>query len=101
MPGRGDALMNAAQCEEGMASTQAFVTDLFESAKEARAKGLDLKATFDATKAKMDPKYGDWVIYEHCMPFDASRAWDEAGGMERPQIWTAERDKEMWAKLNG
>ena len=101
VPGRGDALMNAAQCEEGMAMTQAFVTDLFESAKEARARGQDLKAMFDAAKARMDPKYGNWVIYEHCMPFDASRAYDEAGGMERPQIWTAERDREMWTKLNG
>ena len=101
VPGRGDALMNAAQCEEGMAMTRAFVTDLFEAAKESRAKGHGLKAMFDATKAHMDPKYGDLVIYEHCMPFDASRAFDEAGGMDRPQIWTAERDQEMWAKLNG
>lgn len=101
VPGRGDALMTPEACEEGMASTQAFVTDLFECAKEAQAKGQDLKQMFDATKATMDPKYGDWVIYEHCMPFDASRAYDEAGGMERPQIWTAERDQEMWEKLNG
>jgi hypothetical protein len=35
------------------------------------------------------------------MPFDASRAYDEAGGMDRPQIWTAERDQEMWETLNG
>ena len=101
VPGRGDALVTPAQCEEGMSQTRAFVTDLFECAKEARAGGQDLKQMFEAAKAKMDPIYGDWVIYEHCMPFDASRAWDEAGGMDRPQIWTAERDQEMWTKLNG
>jgi glyoxylase-like metal-dependent hydrolase (beta-lactamase superfamily II) len=101
VPGRGDALMTPDECEAGMAQTQAFVTDLFECAKEARVNGLDLKQMFDAAKAKMDPKYGDWVIYEHCMPFDAARAYDEAGGMDRPQIWTAERDQEMWAKLQG
>jgi glyoxylase-like metal-dependent hydrolase (beta-lactamase superfamily II) len=101
VPGRGDALTTAEQCEEGMDSTQAFVTDLFDCAKAAHEKGQNLKQMFDATKAKMDPKYGDWVIYEHCMPFDASRAYDEAGGMERPQIWTAERDQEMWETLNG
>jgi glyoxylase-like metal-dependent hydrolase (beta-lactamase superfamily II) len=101
VPGRGDALMTPEACEAGMAQTQAFITDLFECAREAQARGDDLKAMFDAAKARMDPKYGDWVIYEHCMPFDASRAYDEAGGMERPQIWTAERDQEMWAKLNG
>jgi hypothetical protein len=48
----------------------------------------------------MDPKDGGWVIYEHCMPFDVARAYDEAGGLIRPQIWTAERDREMWSALN-
>ena len=62
--------------------------------------GLDLKGLFDKCKAEMDPKYGDWVIYEHCMPFDVARAFDEAGGMVRPKIWTAERDQEMWGALN-
>lgn len=100
VPGRGDALETPELCEKAMSETQAFLTDLFTSAQEGREKDLNLKDTFDLAKAKMDPKYGDWVIYEHCMPFDVSRAYDEAGGMERPQIWTAERDQEMWGKLN-
>ncbi len=49
----------------------------------------------------MRPKYGHWVIFEHCMPFDVSRAYDEAKGLDRPQIWTAERDLEMWRALEG
>ena len=101
VPGRGDALTTPALCEKAMTETQAFVTDLFEAAKESRRLGRSLKQSFDATRAVMDPKYGGWVIYEHCMPFDVARAYDEAGGMVRPQIWTAERDKEMWGALNG
>ncbi|MQX35591.1 MBL fold metallo-hydrolase [Roseospira navarrensis] len=100
VPGRGDALMTPDQCEEAMAMTQAFISDLFTNAQKGREAGKSLKETYDAIKLAMDPKYGDWVIYEHCMPFDVSRAYDEAGGMVRPQIWTAERDKEMWAALN-
>jgi len=100
VPGRGDALMTPEMCEKAMAETQAFLTDLYETAKKSRAAGKSLKESFDDTKAIMDPKYGDWVIYEHCMPFDVARAYDEAGGMVRPQIWTAERDQEMWAALN-
>ncbi len=99
VPGRGDALTTPALCEKAMADTQAFLTDLFETAKQSQAEGKTLKESFAATKAVMDPKYGDWVIYEHCMPFDVSRAYDEAGGMVRPTIWTAERDKEMWSGL--
>lgn len=100
VPGRGDALVTAAQCEQAMAMTQAFVTDLLACARQARAEGQDLKQMFRAARALMDPKYGDWVIYEHCMPFDAARAYDEAGGLDHPQIWTAERDREMWDALN-
>lgn len=100
VPGRGDALLNPAQCDEALEMTQAFITDLFDTAKEGRDNGSDLKTVFDACKQRMDPKYGDWVIYEHCMPFDVARAYDEAGGMVRPQIWTAERDREMWSALN-
>jgi hypothetical protein len=39
------------------------------------------------------------VIFDHCMPFDVSRAFDEAGGIADPRIWTAARDKEMWQAL--
>ncbi len=100
VPGRGDALTTAAQCEEAMRLTQAFVTDLFDCAQEAKRNDWTLKEAFDRTKARMDAKYGQWVIYEHCMPFDVARAYDEARGVTRPQIWTAERDRDMWSALN-
>ena len=99
VPGRGDALTTPENCEKAMSETQNFLTDLFETAKKSQADGKSLKESFAATKTLMDPKYGDWVIYEHCMPFDVSRAYDEAGGMVRPSIWTAERDKEMWSGI--
>jgi len=38
-------------------------------------------------------------IYEHCLPFDVTRAYDEASGLRDPRIWTADRDREMWAAL--
>ena len=51
------------------------------------------------TRKSMDPVFGHVFIYEHCLPFDVSRAYDEAKGIKNPRIWTAERDKEMWAAL--
>lgn len=100
VPGRGDALLTPEACEESLSSTQAFITDLFAAAREGVEKGLDLKAIYALCRSRMDPKYGTWVIYDHCMPFDVARAVDEAKGLDRPQIWTAERDKDMWAALN-
>ncbi len=45
------------------------------------------------------PKYGHWVIFDHCMPFDVTRCYDEATQYADPRIWTAERDQQMWQAL--
>ena len=60
---------------------------------------MDLKSAMAHTRKSMDPVFGHVFIYEHCLPFDVSRAYDEARGIKNPRIWTAERDKEMWASL--
>ena len=39
------------------------------------------------------------MIFDHCMPFDVTRAYDEATAHPDPRIWTAERDIEMWRAL--
>jgi hypothetical protein len=33
------------------------------------------------------------------MPFNVTRCFDEMGGLADPQIWTAERDTQMWRTL--
>ncbi len=101
VPGRGDALMNAEEIAEAIGGTRAFITDLLESAKKGVAAGHDLRRVYDETYGAMAQRYGNWVIFEHCMPFDVSRAYDEAGGQRDPRIWTAERDIEMWKALQG
>lgn len=99
VPGRGPALTTPEEVKQGIAYTKDFVTTLFQSGKEAVAEKLDLKAAMAHTRRAMDPKFGQVFIYEHCLPFDVSRAYDEASGIRHPRIWTAQRDKEMWAAL--
>lgn len=99
VPGRGPALMTPDAVKAGLAYTRDFVTTLFSSAQEAVAQGMDLKATMALTRRNMDPKFGHVFIYEHCLPFDVTRAHDEAGGLRDPRIWTAERDQQMWHAL--
>jgi glyoxylase-like metal-dependent hydrolase (beta-lactamase superfamily II) len=99
VPGRGAALTNAGMCAEGISGTRSFIADMFESVKAGVAKGHDLKRVHADTDALLRPKYGHWFIYEHCIPFDVSRAYDEATGHRDPRVWTAERDKAMWESL--
>ncbi len=99
VPGRGPALTTPDEVRKGIAYTKDFVTTLFTAGQEAVAEKLDLKAAMAHTRRAMDPKFGHVFIYEHCLPFDVSRAYDEASGMRHPRIWTAQRDQEMWAAL--
>ncbi len=96
VPGRGAALKTEAEAIQAIEFTQNFVRQLLACAREGVAAGKDLKQVYVDTRAKLDPVYGSFPIYEHCMPFDVSRAYDEAKGIKNPRIWTAERDMEMW-----
>ncbi len=99
VPGRGEAMKGQADVNKALDYTKRWVETLFRCGKEAAAQGLDLKASMAHTRKSMDPIFGHVFIYEHCLPFDVSRAYDEAMGIKNPRIWTAERDKEMWAAL--
>ena len=99
VPGRGEALTTPEKVREGIDETRAFLEDVFKIAKAGVAAGQPLKQVYDTALRELRPKYGHWVIFEHCMPFDVSRAYDEAQGIDHPRIWTAERDLEMWQAL--
>jgi glyoxylase-like metal-dependent hydrolase (beta-lactamase superfamily II) len=99
LPGRGPAMMNAADSVAAIEFTQGFVRGLYECAKEGVTSGKTLKQVYEDARKRFDPVYGQYPIYEHCMPFDVSRAYDEASGVAEPRVWTAARDMEMWKSL--
>jgi len=99
VPGRGAALTTAADVAKGLAGTRAFIADVHASVKAGVAAGKDLNAVYKDTYAKLKPKYGHWVIFDHCMPFDVSRCYDEVTQHPDPRIWTADRDRQMWQAL--
>jgi glyoxylase-like metal-dependent hydrolase (beta-lactamase superfamily II) len=101
VPGRGDALCTPQEVEAGIKGTQDFITQMFESVRAGAVAGKPLKDVYQATYAKLKPQFGHWVIFDHCMPFDVSRAYDEATQHPDPRIWTAQRDKDMWSALEG
>ncbi len=101
MPGRGAALKTPGEVADGIALTEDFLTTLYGAVMENVGKGRSLKETYDATRRIMDPKFASFAIYEHCMPFNVARAYDEAKGIDHPVIWTAARDRAMWAALRG
>jgi glyoxylase-like metal-dependent hydrolase (beta-lactamase superfamily II) len=99
VPGRGAALTTPEEVQAGLAGTRSFIADVYASVQEGVAAGKDLKTVYKDTYAKLKPKYGHWVIFDHCMPFDVTRCYDEATQYADPRIWTAERDRQMWEAL--
>ena len=101
VPGRGPALVGAEQVSAGLAATGGFIADVRASVEAGVAAGKDLNAVYKETFARLKPKYGHWVIFDHCMPFDVTRCYDEMTRYADPRVWTAERDREMWETLEG
>ena len=99
VPGRGPALVGEQQVQAGLSSTGGFIADVRASVQAGVAAGKDLNAVYKDTMARLKPKYGHWVIFDHCMPFDVTRCYDEVTQYPDPRIWTAQRDIEMWNAL--
>ena len=101
VPGRGAALTTPEQVAKGLGFTTDFLSTLDGSVRESVAKGRSLKDAFDFVRLAMDPTFKSFALYEHCLPFNVVRAYDEARGIDWPVVWTVERDREMWAALQG
>ncbi len=99
VPGRGPALTTPDAVAQGLAGTKAFISAVRDSVEAGVKAGRDLNAVYKETMAKLQKDYGHWVIFNHCMPFDVTRCYDEVTQYPDPRIWTAERDIEMWKAL--
>jgi glyoxylase-like metal-dependent hydrolase (beta-lactamase superfamily II) len=101
VPGRGAALTTPEQVRQGVAGTRAFISDVWGLVRAGVEAGKDLNAVYHEVYAQLKPRYAHWVIFDHCMPFDVTRCYDEATQYPDPRIWTAERDIQMWQTLEG
>jgi glyoxylase-like metal-dependent hydrolase (beta-lactamase superfamily II) len=99
--GRGPVVRGAAAVETAIEDTRNFLSVTLERTREVRDASGALKEAFDTVYEALAPRYAGFPIFDHCMPFNVQRAWDELDGIDHPRIWTAERDREVWAQLTG
>lgn len=99
--GRGAVARGRGEVDAAIAQTRHFLAVMLREVEAVHQRGGTLKEAFHAAHAALADRYGKWPIFEHCLPFDVSRVWDELSGIERPVIWTAERDREVWDQLQG
>jgi len=101
VPGRGAVLQDEAACAEAIDLTKDFLSTLLGAVRAGIDAGDTLKGCFARAEAAMTPRFGSWPVFQHVLPFDVSRAYDELTGTEHPVVWTAERDRELWQVLRG
>lgn len=99
--GRGPATYGPEAVSAAIGQTRDFLTTMIDHTTRIRGSGGGLVEAFHASREALEPRYGGWPIFEHCLPFNISRLWDELDGIVRPRIWTAEADREIWELLQG
>lgn len=97
--GRGAVAQGREAVDAAIEQTRGFLTGMIENVKPVHEKGGDLKEAFERTHAALEPQFGAWPIFEHCLPFNVQRLWDELEGIDWPRIWTMERDRQVWDQL--
>lgn len=97
VPGRGPALRGD-EVDRGISETRDYLRTILTTVRGAHGRGASLREAGEEARAALEPRFGDWWIFEHCFPFNVARCYDEASGLE-PQVWTAEKDQEVWAAL--
>ncbi|MDB5583663.1 MAG: beta-lactamase protein [Bradyrhizobium sp.] len=97
--GRGAVAHGVAATDAAIEQTRGFLKGMIEHVGAVHKRGGSLREAFEATHVALSPKYGRWPIFEHCLPFDVQRLWDEFEGIDWPRIWTDQSDREVWAQL--
>jgi glyoxylase-like metal-dependent hydrolase (beta-lactamase superfamily II) len=97
--GRGMVPRDRAAVDAAIEQTRDFLLVMQEKVGAVYEFGGTLKEAFESTHEALSPKYGKWPIFEHCLPFNVQRLWDELDGVAWPRIWTAARDREVWNRL--
>jgi glyoxylase-like metal-dependent hydrolase (beta-lactamase superfamily II) len=99
--GRGPVVHGRAAVDAAIAQTRGFLKVMIDEVGPIHGRGGSLPEAFAAAYAALAPRYSSWPIFEHVLPFNVQRLWDELDGVDWPRIWTAERDREVWAALQG
>lgn len=100
LPGRGAPLQTAKAAREAIDATRGFLSAVWDSVCDGRARGQARRAIYEATLVRLEPLYGHWPVFQHVLPFDVCRAIEEQSGVEHPSVWTHDRDQALWQELH-
>ena len=101
VPGRGRLAKDVHSVAQAIEGTRDFVTTLRDAAAACVEQSLGLKDTYAAVRDALEPQFGSRTGFELHLPFNVARAYDEALGLDQPQIWSRERCADLQDALDG
>lgn len=101
MPGRGRVAASASAVANAVETTRDFVATLRDTATACVEQSMGLKDTLNTVEEALAPRFGSRTDFELHLPFSVARAYDEALGLDQPQIWTRERFADLQDALGG
>lgn len=97
VPGRGPTVRGA-DVGASISETRAYLRLLLDAVGTVVARDGTLTDAFAAAYDALSRRFSDWWIFEHVIPFNVARAYDELAGVH-PRVWTPARDQEVWEAL--
>ena len=97
IPGRG-AVVRGEAVKRAIDETRSYLTILRNTVRAAVLREASIADAYADAENALTPRFGDWAIFKHCLPFNVQRMYDELSGT-RPRIWTESRDTALWQSL--
>ncbi|HMA47630.1 MAG TPA: MBL fold metallo-hydrolase [Frankiaceae bacterium] len=100
VPGRGP-VVRGDDVTRAIEDTRHVLAETYDIVAEVYDRGGTLKQAYDDVHRALAPHYVGFPLFDHTLPFNVQRCWDEHSGIERPRIWTPARDRQVWDALTG
>ena len=101
VPGRGRVASEPQAVANAIETTRDYVTTLRDAAAACVEQSLGLKDTFLAVKDTLSAHFASRDDFDFHLPLNVARAYDEALGLDQPQVWTRERLADLQDALDG
>ncbi|MCK7614260.1 MBL fold metallo-hydrolase [Roseibium sediminicola] len=101
VPGRGRVANGTQAVATAIETTRDYVTTLRDAAAACVEQRLGLKDTYLAVKDALSARFASRDDFDFHLPLNVARAYDEALGLDQPQLWTRERIADLQDALEG
>ncbi|NVK34985.1 MAG: MBL fold metallo-hydrolase [Rhodobacteraceae bacterium] len=100
VPGMGESSFGLKGVAGRLMDCAKYIAILADVSAESASRGNSIKRTLEMATEALEPIYGQRAFFHDYLPRNVARAYDEAHGLELPQVWTIDRERDLIDALN-